>query len=825
MNMLWKDLRYGLRMLLKNPGFTAVTVLTLALGIGANTAIFSVVNAVLLRPLPYEEPDRLVTLWERSPRRGLERALVSPPNYMEWREQNRVFENMTFFGGGDFNLVTADGVEKVKCTYASSSLFPVMRVNPLLGRTLLPEEDQHEGNRVAIISYELWQRRFGGDAKVLGQTLTVDTYGRRDYLVVGVMPPGFRVPNQCELWLPAGWNGIPTNRRGGHWLQVIARLKAGVTLEQAQTEMNAIQARIEQQNPNVIIGSHVDVVPLLEQTLGRNLRLALLILWGVVSCVLLIACANVANLLLAHSAARQKEIALRLALGASRWRIIGQLFTESLLLAMLGGALGVLLTLWSLNLFVAIGANHIPRLQEVGVDGGSLLFTLLISLATSVLFGLAPAWKFSKPDLNEALKEGTRGATIGLRRSRFRGVLVASEIAISSVLLIGSGLMTKSFVQLMRINRGFQPDHLLTAQLDFSVSGFTTWVRRTSTRPQVTLKELMARIGSQPDVQSVGAVSVLPMTIGSARIQTFVIENKPLLASGEKLTANFQGVTSEFFRTMGIPLLQGHSFTEGDVFEAPSVFIINEAMAKRYFPGENPIGRRMAMGGRTSGQVVGPNPSASSPWGEIVGVVGDMRKLNLSAETVPDVYAPYWQWPMQTPTLLVRTVGNPANIAAAIRSEVKSANNNLPAPVIRTMDEILADTVAQPRFHTVLSGLFGVVALVLAAVGIYGVMAYVVAQRTHEIGIRMSLGAEKGDVLRLIVRQGMALVSIGLVAGIAGAVALTRVLSNLLYEVKPIDPPTFMGVVLLLASVALLACYIPARRAAKVDPMVALRYE
>ncbi len=825
------DLRYAIRMLLKQPGFSAVAVLTLALGIGANTAIFSVVDGVLLRPLPYPEADRLVMLWERNPQRGFEQEKVSGPDFLDWREQNRVFESMAFWpgwlGSEDFNLLNSEGVEKVKAVYAPSSLFSVLGIKPQLGRTFLPEEDLWHGNRVAVLSHELWQHRFGSDPNVIGQTLTVDTYGRRDYTIVGVMPPGFRFPSSCDLWLPAGWMGVRLDeRRSAHWHAVIARLKPGVTLEQAGAEMNAIQARIGQEHPNDLIGSQVAVVPLLEQTLGRNLRLALGVLWGVVACVLLIACVNVANLLLARAAARQKEIAVRVTLGASRWRIARQLLGESLLLALLAGGLGTLLAKASLQMLVAIGSNHIPRLQEVSLNGGSLGFTLLISLWAGVLFGLAPAWQCSMPRLNDTLKESGRSATESVHRSRLRGWLVVSEIAACFVLLIGAGLMTRSFLRLTQINRGFQPDHLLTAQLDFSVSGFTTWIQPTSTRPQVTLREVIERLRIQPGVRSVGAVSVLPETIGGARTQTIVIENRPPVTAGEYPTANFQGVTPDYFRTMGIPLLRGRPFAESDAYEAPWVVIINETMAKRFFPNENPIGRRLEMGGRKNPGLPDPNdPSHRPTWKEIVGVVADMKKLSLGAETVPDIYLPYWQWPMQSPTLVVRTTTEPDRVSATIRSEVKTVNQYLPAPMIRTMDEILWDKVSQPRLQTLLLSLFALVALALAAVGTYGVIAYSAAQRTHEIGIRMALGAQQRNVLSLVIGQGMKLALAGVGIGVVTALALTRVMRNLLYEVTPTDPLTFATVSLLLLGIALFACWLPARRAARVDPMEALRYE
>jgi putative ABC transport system permease protein len=828
MGPLIQDLRYGLRMLAKNPGFTAVAVLTLALGIGANTAIFSVVNGVLLKTLPYPDPDRLVMLGERSAARSIDQEKVTGPDFIDWRQQNHDFESMAFWPGwiDEFNLVSTQGVEKVKAVYASSALFSVLGVKPSLGRTFLPEEDQWQGNRAALISHELWESRFASHPNVLGRTLTIDSYGRRDYTIVGVMPPGFRFPGECQLWLPTGWMGVRLDeRRSAHWHSVIARLKPGVTLEQARSEMNTIQARITRDHPSDLIGSEVAVVPLLDQTLGRALRPALLILWAAVACVLLIACANLANLLLARGAGRQKEIAVRLAVGATRWRVTRQLLTESILLALTGGGVGVVWASWGLRLFLAIAASHIPRLQEVRIDSSSLAFTLGVSLMTGLLFGFAPAWQISKPDLNATLKEGGRSGIGVLQRSRLRPLLVVFEIALSLVLLIGAGLMTRSFAVLLRINRGFQTDHLLTAELDFSVSGFTTWVEPTPTRPQVTLQQIMERIRNYPGIRSAAAVSKLPHDIGSAFTQTVVIENRPPTATGEYATADFLGITPDYFRTMGIPLLQGRSFTEEDVYEAPWVVIISKTMANRYFPNETPIGKRLALGGRKNLGQPDADPNGRTPWKEIVGVVADTKALSLTAETVPEVYAPYWQWPMQSPTLVVRSSVSPALVRAAIRGEARSVNKNLPVAIARTMDEILADSVAQPRDQTMLLSLFGMAALILAAVGIYGVTSYAASQRTHEIGIRMALGATRNDVLRLVVGQGFQWALIGVGIGIFAALALTRFMSSMLYGVKPADPLTFVAVSAVLAGVALLACYIPARRATKVDPMVALRYE
>ncbi|HKQ73179.1 MAG TPA: ABC transporter permease [Blastocatellia bacterium] len=820
MRILWQDLRYGARMSLKKPSVTLIAVITLALGIGVNTAIFTVINGVLLRPLPYDEPDRLVMLWESVPRRNIERQLVAPPNLAEWRGQSHSFEDIAYWSGsGEFNLVTADGVEKAKCAYVTSGLFSTLRVRPHLGRALLPEEDHREGNRAALLSYEYWQRRYAADPNVIGRTLTVDTFGRRDYVIVGVMQPGFRFPNQTEIWLPVGWDGIPRERRG-NWLSVIARLKDGLAPEQAQAELNMIQARIEQQHRDA--SSHVVVIPLLEQTLGARLRSALLILWGVVAGVLLIACANVANLLLARAADRQKEIAIRLALGGSRWRMIRQLLTESLLLALTGGVVGAALAHWSLGLLIRLNAGYVPRLGEVRpvlLDGWSLAFTMLVACLTGLLFGLAPAWQSTKPDLNVALKDSGRGATDSLRRSRLRAALIVSEIALSMVLLIGTGLMIRSFAQMTRVDRGFQPDRLLAAKLDFSISGFTTWVRPTETRPQVTIRELVDRLKNQPGVRSVAAIS------DKAGFQ-ITVENRQTGVEEDYPRTGFQGVTSDYFRVMGIPMLRGRDFTENDALLVPRVAILTESLARRCFPNEDPLGKKIYLGRLNPGQTGELDRWTNQPnWAEIVGVVADVKSMSLDPQVESNVYVPYWQWPMQTPTLFVRTVGNPANFAAALYSEVKALNKNLPAPKAQTMNERLSEVVAEPRFQTLLLSLFGLIALVLVSAGIYSVVSYSVAQRTHEIGVRMALGAGRSDVLRLVIGQGMKLTLAGLAIGLAGALALTRLMKALLFGVSANDPLTFASITLLLALVALLACWIPARRATRVNPIVALRHD
>ena len=823
-NSLWQDIRYGARVLKKQPGFTAIAILILTLGIGANTAIFSVINAVVLKPLPYSSPDRLVMLWERrlpdANSRGFEQEMVTPPNLADWKAQQHSFTDLAFWTGDtEMNLVTPSGSEKARCSYVSSSLFSTLGVQPYRGRTLSPDEDRKKGNLAALIAYDLWQRRFGGDEKVIGQSVTLDTYGRRTYTVVGIMQPGFRFPGKTEIWLPAGWNGLPDDRRQGHWLTVLARLKDGVSFSEAKAEMDLIQSRLEQQYPQLNIGSQVVVVPLLEQTLGRNLKTALWVLWGVIAAVLMIACANVANLTLARATARQREIVIRLAVGAGRWQVVRQLLAENLLLALAGGILGWVVAWLGLRVLIATSAAQVPRLQTVQLDWRALLFTLIASLVTSVLCGLAPALQTTRSDLSQALSDGGKSATSGSARNRMRSALVVAEIALSLTLLIGAGLMLNSFVRLVRINHGFQTDNLLVAKLDFSITGFTTWVQPTATRPQITLRELMERLQAQPGVRSVASTSALSRSSIPPR-QRILFEQLP----GTAALANFAGVSPEYFRTLGISLREGRAFTEQDSLEASTVVIVNESLARRYFGNESAVGKRMAMEGRVPGQPA-ENRQGNSIWSEIVGVVSDTRKLNLAADIVNDVYVPYWQYPMQTPELLVRTDGSTSGVAAVVKNEVQALNKGMPAPGLQTMNELLSDVVAEPRFYTMLVTLFGAIALILATVGIYSVISYTVTQRTQEFGIRVALGASRPDVLRLVIWHGMRLVMIGLVLGLLATLALTRVMRSLLFEISATDPLTFILISLLLVSTAIVACWIPARRAATVDPMLALRYE
>ncbi len=825
---LVQDLRYGARMLRKNPGFTAVAVLTLALGIGANTAIFSIINGVLLKPLPYPQPDRLVTLWELAPERGIEQERVSGPNYLDWRAQNSVFSDMAVSPGwdsSDFKLVVRDGTVKVHGMHASSSLFTTFGGAPLLGRTFLPEEDRHEGNRVALLGYGLWQRYFGGDPNILGQSILVDRYGRRDYTIVGVMPPDYGSLSECELWLPIGWMGVTLDEhRSAHWHNVLARLKPGVTLAQARAQMNTIQTRLKQTYPGETIGSQVSIVPLVQQAVGRSFRTALLVLWGVVIGVLLIACANVANLMLARATLRQKEIAMRFALGAGRWRIMRQLLTESILLAMIGGGGGLALSYWGLKLFVAASPANIPRLSGVSLDSTALIFTFGAALLTGVIFGLAPAWQSLRCDLNEVLKDVSHAASTGVSSQFTRNALVITEVALAIVLLVGAGLLLQSFTKLLTTNRGFRAEQVVTAALDFSVSGFDGWFRPTATRPQVYLAELLEHVRQLPGVQSAGAAYQLLRQDNHPPAQSFAIFGRPIALEAERPSVEANAITPDYLRAFGTPLLHGRDFTEADTLEAPGVVLVNESFVHRFFSNEDPMGKYITL--VKSPGPLGSRDSASVPfWYEIVGVVGDVKSLGLPPEAVPEIYRSYWQYPMEAPTLVVRATGDASALTAAIERETKSVIPNLPTPEIRLMTERVSQSMAQPRFESGLLSLFGALALFLSACGIYGVVAYSVAQRRREIGIRMALGAQKRDILTLVLRQGLKLILAGMVMGLVSALALTRVIQDLLYGVTPTDPLTFVAVSLLLLMVALLACFLPARRAMKVEPMVALRYE
>lgn len=814
---MWNDLKFAARQLRRNFGFTVVVILTLALGIGANTAIFSVIDAVLLKPLPYAEPHRVVTLWEQDVKRNVQQDAVTPPNLEEWRKQYQSFEQLGYWTAFDANLILRDEVQSVRRAHPSSEIFSILRAQPLIGRTFTADEDQPDCNRTAIISYSFWQNRLGGRPDVLGQTLTIDTYGRRDYTIVGVMPRSFTFPDKTELWLPAGWNGIPRTRQG-HWLNVIGRLKPGMSLEKAAAEINTIQSRIATANPGSLVGTSVSMIPLPEHIIGPKLKPALLMLWGVVAGVMLIACANVANLLLARAVNRQKEISLRTALGATRWRIVRQLLAESSLLAIAGGVAGSLLGGWSLQILLTMSPADIPRLNEVRFDARALLFTIFVTATTGILFGLAPAWQSSRPDLDRVLREGSHAASSGWTMTRLRNALVAAEIAVSLMLLVGAALMIQAFARILSEERGIQPEHVITAELDFSVSGYTTWIRATETRPQIKLKQFLDTIAAQPGVEFAAAASNLPRRDNRQPTQPFYVEGQP---AGKPHTADYTGVSANYFQALGIPLLRGRAFTEDDKLDAPPVLIINETLARRCFPGQDPLGKRLSM----SRNPAIPDTAELSKWPVVVGIVRDVKTLGVNRESHPQVYVPYWQWPMLTPTAIVRARGDPAGLTSMLRREVKETIPNIPAPNIQTMDSILHEVTAQPRFQTWLLSAFGGLAALLAAIGLYGTLAYAVAQRTHEIGIRMALGAQRSRVLALIIKDGMKLVVIGALVGSVLSIGSTKIFAHAFFGIEPHAPLPVIVATVLLFVIALGASYVPARRATNINPMEALRCE
>jgi putative ABC transport system permease protein len=813
METLLKDLRYGMRMLMKRPSFTAVAIIALALGIGANTAIFSVVNAVLLQPLPFSDPDHLMMLYQTHKQRGTSNGSVSYPDFVDWADQNQVFEQMAAYHDGNIILTGGDEPARLYSAVVSANLFSLLGANPILGRTFLPGEDKPgDGGRVVVLSQGLWQKRFNSDPNILGRPLTLDG---QSYTVVGVMPAGFQFPiqnNPAELWttfaVESEGAGAMTGQRGAHYLGVIARLRPGGTEAQAQADMDTIASRLEEQYPDENSHRGVKVVPALESLVG-DIRPALLILLGAVGCVLLIACANVANLLLARATTRHKEMAIRAALGASRLRVMRQLLTESVMLALAGGALGLLVALWGADLLVVLSGDDIPRATHIGLDGRVLLFTLAVSVFTGMIFGLVPAIQASRPDLSESLKEGGRSSTEGARRNLIRSVLVVFEVATAIVLLVGAGLLIESLRRLQNVNPGFNPKNVLTLSLGLPDVKYTT-------EKQIAFyRELVERIRAVPGVA--GASAVLPLPLSDSRIRTtFETEGRPM-AQGDLPAAELRIVCPDYFRAMGIPFVKGRDFTARDDNKASGVVIVNSSFAEKFFPGEDPIGKRIQPGISTDDN--------DEVMREIVGVVGNVRHLKLNAEQDPEFYVPHAQIPFDSMTLVVKSEGGPRGLADAIQNEVKALDKDLPIFNVKMLDDYVSASVAQPRFNTLLLAIFAGLALVLTAVGLYGVMSYSVAQRTHEIGIRMALGAQSSDVLKLVVGQGMILTLIGVTVGLSAAFALTRLMSSLLYGVSATDPATFATVALVLASVALLACYVPARKATKVDPMIALRYE
>lgn len=806
---LWQDIRFGARKLRKNPGFTVVAVLTLALGIGANTAIFSAVNSVLLRPLPYQNPDELVMVWETAPKLGFPRNNVAPANFIDWRDQNRVFAQIAAYGGNSVSLTGRGEPERIEGMRVSAGLFPLLGVTPLLGRVFTEEEDRPGARNVVVLSHGLWQRRFGGDPGAVGQSLTLND---TPHTVVGVMPAHFRFPGrEQELWVPMAFEPEEAAGRGDHYLTVVARLKPGVPLRQAQAEMDAIATRLQEQYPQTNTGQGVALVPLHEEFAG-NVRKPLLLLLGVVGFVLLIACANVTNLLLARAAARQKELTIRSALGASRLRLMRQLLTESLLLSALGGVAGTLLGVWAVGLLDSLVPDSLAEAHGIAVDWRVLSFAIAVSLLTGVVFGLLPALQPSKSKLTEALKEGGRGGEGGESRGRLRGALVVAEIALSLVLLAGAGLMIRSFYRLANVDPGFHPGGTLTMRMELSGGKYGDPVKR-----RAFYDRLLQQAQSLPGVKSAGVITQLPLTTQGLHF-SFSLEGQPPLPSGDLPQAAFRVISQDYFRAMGIPLLRGRSFTPQDTADAQAVVVINRTMAERFWPGQDALGRRFKIGSADS----------QNPWAVIVGVVGDVRQTSLYQELTPEMYVTYLQdrrFFAIPRDLVLRMDGNPLSMAPAVRGEIWKLDKDLPLFRVQTMEQVLSLATAGQRFNMLLLSIFAALSLTLATIGVYGVMSYATAQRTHEIGIRMALGARTRDVLRLVIGRGLLLILIGVAVGLAGAFGLTRLMSGLLFGVSATDPLTFTLITLLLTAVSLLACYLPARRATRVDPLVALRYE
>ncbi|HKR59807.1 MAG TPA: ABC transporter permease [Pyrinomonadaceae bacterium] len=813
MGSLLNDIRYGARGLLKSPVFTLLAVTTMALGIGANTAIFSIINAVLLRPLPFIESERLVV-----PQGGkndkVETSVLSYLDFSDWRAQTKTLEYITAYqrsGGllrqnyGEPELITGANVD--------ADLFPMLRVYPVVGNVFTRAQDQAGAAPVVVIGYNLWQRKFNSDPHIIGQQITI---GNTSTTVIGVMPSDFRFPvtaRQTDFLRPlAQALGEGTKRRSSYQLPVVARLKPDATVEQATAEMTVIAQNLEQQYPDEGFRLGARIITLHDATVG-TLRTSLLVLLGAVGLVLLIACANVANLMLTRAATRHHEMAIRYALGASRWRVAQQLLTESLLLSTLGGIVGLLLGMWGVALLVAANPVNIPLLKDVGLDSTVFAFTAGISLLTGILFGLAPALSGSRVGMQEALKEGGRGGGDGRTGQRLRSILVVAEVAISLVLLIGAGLLIKSFTRLREVNPGFDPHNVLTTSLSLAKTKYPE-----AERQQQAFDEIVKRMAALPGVESAAVIHPLPFS-GRTTANSLLIEGRPPVRPEDKPSANYRAVSNDYFKTMRVPVLRGRGFTEADTTKAPLVLIVNQSFASRFFGGAEVLGQRIVI-------ERGDTDTAKQPSREIVGVVGDVRHNELDTEGGPELYVPYRQAAEPRMDLVVRTkVGDMTGIAASMREGIKQIDKEQYVPEVEPLTQLIAGTLAPRRFDALLTGLFAGVALLLATVGIFGVTAYAVTQRTREIGVRMALGAQRRDVLRLVLGEGLRLILAGIGAGLLASFALTRVLAGMLYGVKPTDPLTFIGISGALAAVALLACYLPARRATKVDPLVALRYE
>jgi putative ABC transport system permease protein len=807
----FEDIRYGLRTLAKNPGFAAVAIFTLALGIGANTAIFSVIDALFLRPLSYGDPQRLVVVWENNRPRSRVRNTVGPANFLVWQEKNTVFEQMGILYDHPSSITGEGEPEQVPAQAISPNLMSLLGVSPIRGRSFSEDDGQPGRENVVLISYGVWQRRFAGDPRIVGRSIRVDDVSKT---VVGVMPRGFEFflkngslsGEKAQLWNPIVISPAWRTPQG-RFLTSVARLKPGVSLAQAQAEMNAIAASLERKWPDFDTGWGVNLVPLTEELTG-DLRKPLGILFAAVGLVLLIACANVANLLLARAATRHKEMAVRTALGAGRNRIFRQLLAESLVLSIAGGAAGFFLSIWGIRALISISPRNIVDLSGVGPDFRILAFTMIVSILTGLLFGVAPALSAFRVNFNSALKEGGRASSLSGSGAGLRTALVVSEIAFAFILLVGGGLLARSFLRLTSVNPGFDPHNLLTVKLTLPSTRNDAGPRNLA-----FFRELRDRFAALPGVRAASGNCFLPFT-GLASATSFEIVGRPKPPAGEEPGADVRMIEPDYFRAMGIPLLKGRLFTEREHAEATRVVIINETMARQFFPNEDPTGKRVIIDMKQENL---PN--------EIVGVVGDVKHYGFDSTVRPMTYWPHSELPMSLMNFVLRTDSDPMSVAPAVRQVIASMNKDLPITRLATMEDLLADSVARERFNTVLLSIFAGAALLLSVIGVYGLMAYSVTQRTQEIGIRMALGAQSALILRMVLRQASRLFLLGIAAGFLGALACTRLLGSLLFDLKPTDPLTFCGVAVALAAAALLASLIPARRATIVDPVVALRFE
>lgn len=806
MDSFLRDIRYGVRSLMRRPTLTIIAIITLAIGIGANSAIFSVVNALLIKPLPFPELERIVAIWETQPGRGVARNEASMANYLDWRTQNHTCEQMGLYRWWSTNLTGGERPERILGFQVTGNFLDVLGVKPALGRGFATDEDQPGKDAVAILTHGLWQRLFGGDPGIVNKAITLNGVTRT---VIGVMPEGFNYPAGVEVLAPLTITPELARSRQSHSYYVVGRLKPNVSLSRAQADLATIASRLEKAYAESNTGWGIVVYPIVEDAV-RLYKTAVLALMAAVGFVLLIVCANVANLMLARAAGRQKEMALRAALGAGRWRLVRQLLTESVMLALVGGALGVLIAHWGVDLLRTLNpgkaAQFVPGWDRLGVNPAVLAFNLGLSLLTGLLFGLAPAWQISKTDLNNALKEGGRQSSFGFHR--LRSLLVISEVALSLMLLVSAGLLMRTVLVLLKTEPGFNPNNVMTMRLNLPGTRYKDQAQRLA-----FYQELLRRVQSLPGVESAAAVNYLPLG-GSNSSDSFLVEGIPDPPPGQEFIGRYRNCTPDYFRTMGIPVLKGRSFTDQDKAGATPVIIVNETMAQKYWPDADPIGKRVRLNA----------PLNEAPWMQVVGVVKDV-KHNLQTPITTDYYLPHAQDSWSSMVLVARTEGDPQSVASQMRQQVWALDKDQPVYDVQTMEQVRSFSVSLYSFSAGSLGLFAAIALLLAAIGIYGVMSYAVMQRTQEIGIRMALGARAADVLKLVVKNGMSLALLGVVAGLAGAFALTRLLQSLLFGITPTDALTFAVVTFGLLLIALLACYIPARRATKVDPLVALRYE